>query len=162
MNKLQFHNLDDIDRAILDILQNDGRISFSDLARQVNLSQPAVYNRVKRLEKRGLIQGYVALLDRELIGYDLLCFIHINIQAHSYDKISEFREAVLNLPQVLECHHLTGSYDYLLKVVLRNRTDLERFVVERITSLPSVNQVQTSVVLSEVKSTTALVLDEFI
>lgn len=162
MNKSKLYNSDDIDIAILDILQNDGRISFSDLARQINLSQPAVYNRVKRLEKRGLIRNYVALLDRELIGYDLLCFIHINIQAHSYDRISEFREAVLNLPQVMECHHLTGTYDYLLKVALRNRADLERFVVEKITSLPSINHVQTSVVLSEVKSTTALLLDEFI
>lgn len=159
MNKSQFHNLDDIDLEILDILQNEGRRTFSDLARQVNLSQPAVYNRVKRMEKRGIIRSYVALLDRELIGYDLLCFIHINIQAHSYEKISEFREAVLSLPQVLECHHLTGMYDYLLKVVLRNRTDLERFVVEKITALPGINQVQTSLVLSEVKSSTVLVLD---
>ena len=162
MNKSHLFNLDNIDISILDILQQDGRMSFSDLARQVNLSQPAVYNRVKRLEKLGLIRNYVALLDRELIGYDLLCFIHINIQAHSYERISEFREAVLSLPQVSECHHLTGTFDYLLKVSLRNRTNLEQFVVEKITSLPGVNRVQTSIVLSEVKSTTALYLDELI
>lgn len=158
MNNLR-DQLDDIDVSILETLQIDGRISFSDLARRVNLSQPAVYQRVKRLEKRGYIRDYVARLDRSTIGYDLLCFIHINIQVHSYERIVEFREAVMNLSEVIECHHLTGSYDYLLKVVLRNRDDLERFAIERIASLPGVNRVQTSVVLSEVKSTTALNLD---
>lgn len=160
MNKTSFNALDDTDLAILNITQHDGRISHTHLAQQINLSQPAVHNRVKRLERLGFIKQYVTLLDREQIGYDLLCFIHINIQVHSADNISKFREAVLQLPQVLECHHLTGSYDYLLKVVLRNRKDLERFAIETIASLPGVNQVQTSLVLSEVKRTTALPLDD--
>jgi Lrp/AsnC family transcriptional regulator, leucine-responsive regulatory protein len=159
MNKISFKDLDEIDVAILERLQQNGRISHTQLAQHINLSQPAIHNRIRQLEKLGFIQQYVTLLDREQMGYDLLCFIHINIQVHSLDNIRKFREAVTQLPQVLECHHLTGSYDYLLKVVLRNRKDLEYFAIETIVSLPGVKQVQTSLVLSEVKRTTALPLD---
>ena len=158
MNKISFKDLDEIDIAILERLQQNGRISHTQLAQYINLSQPAIHNRIRQLEKLGFIQQYVTLLDREQVGYDLLCFIHINIQVHSSDSIHKFRDAVIKLPQVLECHHLTGSYDYLLKVVLRNRKDLEHFAIETIASLPGVNQVQTSLVLSEVKRTTALPL----
>lgn len=159
MSKTSFENLDEIDIAILDQLQLNGRISHTQLAEHISLSQPAIHNRIRQLEKRGFIQQYVTLLDRELVGYDLLCFIHVNIQVHNIANIRKFREAVTQLPQVLECHHLTGSYDYLLKVVLRNRKDLEYFTIETIASLPGVNRVQTSLVLSEVKRTTSLPLD---
>lgn len=154
-----FDSLDDIDLAILGILQERGRLSHTDLAREINLSQSAVYKRIKRLEELGAIEQYVAILNRDRLGFDMLCFLHINIQAHSYRHINEFKEAVIQLPEVLECHHITGSYDYLLKVILRNRKELERFAVDRITTLPGVSQVQTSIVLSKVKSTTAIVLD---
>lgn len=151
--------MDDLDLIILDLLQHDGRISNADLSRRLNLSQPAVHNRIKRLERGGYIQKYVALLDRELMGYDLLCFIHIGMQLHQFQQIEAFRETIRELPQVLECHHVTGEFDYLLKVVTRNRKDLERFVVDKLTPIPGVARIQTSVVFREVKSTTAFPLE---
>ncbi len=98
-------------------------------------------------------------MDREKAGYDLLCFIHISLQMHQVTQVEKFREATRKMPEVLECHHITGEYDYLLKVVLKNRKDLERFVVDKITPVPGVARIHTSLVFTEVKSTMALPLE---
>jgi Lrp/AsnC family leucine-responsive transcriptional regulator len=152
-------HLDDIDRAILRELQADGRISNLDLSRRIDLSPPATHARVRRLERAGLIRGYVAIVDRELAGFDLLCFVSISMQVHQYQHIERFRAVIHEMPEVLECHHLTGEYDYLLKVALKNRRDLERFAVEKLTPIPGVARIHTSLVLSEVKSSTALPME---
>ena len=150
--------LDDIDRAILAILQVDGRVTNADLARAVSLSPAATHARVRRLERDGLIRGYAALVDRELAGFDLLCFVSVSLQLHRPALVASFPERVASIPEVLECHHVTGEADYLLKVAVRNRHDLERFIVERLTPLPGVAKIQTSLVLRELKATTALPL----
>ena len=155
----QLEVLDDLDTAILRELQIDGRISNVDLARRVNLSPPATHARVKRLEQEGYIRAYAVVLDREKAGFDLLCFIHISMQLHQIEQVERFREAIRLMPEVLECHHLTGEYDYLLKVVVRNRKDLERFVVGQLTPMPGVARIHTSLVFTEVKATTALPLE---
>ncbi len=152
-------SLDEIDRSILNILQLQGRISNADLARQTNLSPPAIHARLRRLEKQGYIREYVAVLDRESLGYDMLCFINVTIQVHQPDAVAGFRDAIRNMPEVLECHHVTGEHDYLLKVVIRNRQDLERFVMNQLTPVKGIARIHTCLVLSEVKSTTALAVD---
>jgi DNA-binding Lrp family transcriptional regulator len=148
--------LDELDQEILEIVQAEGRISNAELARRINLSPPATHARLHRLEEDGLIQRYAAQLDRERMGYDMLCFIHISLQLHQPEQLENVRNAIRDLPEVLECHHVTGEYDYLLKVVIRNRKDLERFVVKRLTPIPGVARIHTSLVLTEVKSTTTL------
>lgn len=148
--------LDEIDRMILRILQGEGRISNADLARMINLSPPATHARLRRLEESGCIRRYVALLDPEKLGYDMICFVHVSLQLHQPEQVENFRAAVSEIPEMLECHHVTGDYDYLLKVAIRNRKDLERFVIERLTPIPGVARIQTSLALSEVKSSTAL------
>ncbi len=150
--------LDELDHAILRALQTDGRLSNVDLAEQVHLSPPATHARVRRLEQAGYLRGYTALVDREQAGFDLLCFIQVNLQVHQLDQVEKFRAAVRAMPEVLECHHITGEHDYLLKVALRHRKDLEQFVVNRLTPAPGVGRIHTSLVLSEVKATTALPL----
>ncbi len=144
--------LDEIDRIILDSVQENGRISNADLARKLNLSPAATHARLRRLEREGFIRHYTARLDREKIGYDLLCFIQVSLMVHQYDQVQRFRETVLAMPEVLACYHITGEFDYLLKVVLRNRADLEQFVVNQLTPLPGVARLHTSLVLSEVKT----------
>jgi Lrp/AsnC family leucine-responsive transcriptional regulator len=155
---IQETHLHPLDVAILRELQSDGRISNVELARRVHLSPPATHARVKRLEKEGLIRQYGATLDREKAGFDLLCFIQITIQLHQPQQVEKFRTLVRQLPEVLECHHITGEYDYLLKVALRNRKDLERFVVKQLTPIPGVARIHTSLVLSEIKAVSALPL----
>ncbi len=159
IKNLQSIMLDDVDKAALRALQDDGRLTNVDLARRINLSTPATHARVRRLEKDGYIRKYAAVVDREKAGYDLLCFIHISMQMHQLEQVENFRRLVQDMPEVLECHHITGEYDYLLKVVLRNRKDLERFVVDRLTPIPGVARIHTSLVFTEVKSTTALPLE---
>jgi Lrp/AsnC family leucine-responsive transcriptional regulator len=160
MIKNSYNNmLDKVDKSMLRALQTDGRLSNVELARKISLSPPATHTRLRRLEKDGYIRQYTAVVDREKAGYDLLCFIHISLQMHQVAQVEKFREATRKMPEVLECHHITGEFDYLLKVVLRNRKDLERFVVDKITPIPGVARIHTSLVFTEVKSTMALPLE---
>jgi DNA-binding Lrp family transcriptional regulator len=154
------NNLDDIDLAILRELQRDGRISNVELARRINLSPPATHARVKRLDEEGFIRQYVALLDQEKLGYELTCFLSVSLQLHQHEELATFHSAIHEIPEVLECYHLTGEYDYLLKVVIRSRQDLQRLIVNRLTPLAGVARIYTSLVLSDVKATTALPLSE--
>ncbi|MCO6450104.1 MAG: Lrp/AsnC family transcriptional regulator [Caldilineales bacterium] len=151
--------LDDLDRMILELLQENGRISNADLARAINLSAPATHARIRRLEQEGIVDRYVALLDREQVGYNMLCFVRVSLEKHHIDQVQTFRAAVQKMPEVLECYFVTGDADYLLKVAVRNREDLEQFLVDRLTPTPGVARVYTSLVLTEVKSTTALPLE---
>jgi DNA-binding Lrp family transcriptional regulator len=146
----------DLDLAILRALQADGRMSNVELAQHINLSPPATHTRLKRLQEQGTILKYVALLDQEQVGYDMTCFINISLQLHQVEELEGFRAIINELPEVLECYHVTGEFDYLLKVVVRSRKDLQRFVVEQLTPIPGVARIYTSLVLTEVKSTTAL------
>lgn len=149
-------DLDDIDCTILDILQHDGRISNADLARQVGLSAPATFARVRRLEQDGYISGYGARINRERLGYSMLCYIYVSQQLHQRSELEKLRQALLDMPEVLECVFVTGEFDFLLKVVLRNQKDLEHFILNKLTPLPGVARVNTSLVVAEIKSTTAL------
>ena len=151
--------LDELDKALLRELQTDGRLTNVELARRISLSPPATLTRLKRLEKDGYIRNYAAIVDREKAGYDLLCFIQIGMQTHQFEQVENFRKLVQDMPEVLECHHITGEYDYLLKVVFRSRKDLERFAVNRLTPIPGVSRIHTSLVFTEVKSITALPLE---
>ena len=151
-------SLDKIDLAILRELQSNSRMNNSELARRINLSQPATHTRLKRLETLGVIHQYVCLLDRDKLGLDMISLIHIRLRAHSETSLDLFQQAIQAMPEVLECYNLTGQYDYLLKVVHRNRRELEKFLRTKIVTRREISQISTSVVLSEIKSTTVLPL----
>ncbi len=157
--KYSYDELDDIDKAILSELQADSNISNVELARRVSLSPPAVHARIKQLEELGFVRHYVALLDRERLGYDMLCLINVTLQVHQMSNIDFFRDAVSQMPEVLECYFVTGEFDYLLKVAVRTRRELETFLMEKLTLIPGIARISTSIVLTEVKYTTALSLD---
>ena len=148
--------IDELDSAILEILQSEARISNAELARRVNLSPPATLARVRRLEEAGYIERYVALVDRRQVGYDMSCFVRVSLQLHDIEQVTGFREAVQQMPEILECHHVTGDYDYILKVVARNTKDLEHFLINQLTPIPGVARIYTSLVLNEVKSSTVI------
>lgn len=151
--------LDEKDRILLQLLQRDARVTNAELARQINLSPPGLQKRLRRLEDAGVIQQYVTLVDREAVGYDMLCFVQVTLQRHEPEAVGRFRAVVQDMPEVLECYHLTGEYDYLLKVVVRNRKHLERFLIETLTPVPGMDKIRTSLVLSEIKATTAVSLE---
>jgi len=150
---------DQLDKAILEALQINGRISVADLARAIHLSPPAVYQRIKRLERAGLIRGYVALVDREAAGLDVMCFIRLTIQPHTHEQIEKLQNALNEWPEVLECHRMAAGYDFLLRVVTYGHNALDRVIHDRLMHLPGAQKIETSSVLREMKSTTALTLD---
>ncbi|MEM7799182.1 MAG: Lrp/AsnC family transcriptional regulator [Chloroflexota bacterium] len=152
-------NYDDIDLKLLALIQKEGRISNAELARRLNLSPPAAHARMRKLEEAGVIKQYVALLDRDKIGFDLLCFVHIRMHVHEINSLDSFQQHIEKLPQVLECHHITGQYDFILKVAVRNRKDLQEFMRARLIPLRGVAQITTSILLEEIKSTPVLPLD---
>jgi DNA-binding Lrp family transcriptional regulator len=152
-------DIDETDKAILGLLQADGRISNAEIARQVGLSAPATHARVRRLEEAGVIRQYATLLDRETIGFDMVCFINVSLQLHQFDAIERFKELVQDMPEVLECHHITGEFDYLLKAVFRNRDELQEFVVNKLTPIPGMARINTSLVLIEIKATQQLPIE---
>ena len=150
--------IDDTDKSILTELQNDSSISNVELARRISLSPPAVHARIKSLEERGYVRQYAAILDREKVGYDMLCLINVTLQKHNMENINVFRDAINQMPEVLECYFITGEFDYMLKVVVRSRKELERFLMEKLTPIPGIARIATSIVLTEIKFTTTLEL----
>ncbi len=155
-NTLQNGGYDQLDHAILQELQINGRISLADLARKIHLSPPAVYQRIKRLERAGVIKQYVAIVDREAAGYDLMCFIRVMVEPHTREILSAFQAAIQAQPCVLECYHTAGGHDFLLKVVVHRQQELEGFINEQLMAFPGVQRIETSLVLTEMKNTTAL------
>jgi len=151
--------LDEIDHQLLKIIQSNSRISNAELARKLNLSSSATHSRVSKLEEMGIIQQYVTLLNREALGFDLLCFIHITMHVHELKSLYSFQEYVLGLPEVLECHNITGQFDYVLKVAFRNRQELQDFVHEKLVPLRGISQISTSILLQEIKSSPVLPLE---
>ncbi|MFN2137600.1 MAG: Lrp/AsnC family transcriptional regulator [Candidatus Promineifilaceae bacterium] len=154
-----FEDLDEIDIKILQLLQEDGRISNVDLASRVRLSPPATHARLKRLQAKGYIRQFTALLDQEKVGFDMTCYVNISLRMHGTEELEQFRASVLQMRRVLECYHVTGEFDYLLKIVVRNRRDLQKFVENRLTRLPGVARIHTSLVLDEIKASTQLPID---
>ena len=158
MDSSKHTELSEIDKKILMLLQENGRLSNVELSRQINLSPPATHGRVKRLEDQGVIKGYAAILDHAMIGYDMLCFVSVRMEAQQSERDGDFRTTVMNMPEVLECHQITGEYDYLLKVAVADQRALEQFVVDCLTPTAGVGRLYTSLVLSEVKDTATYML----
>ncbi len=146
--------LDDLDVQILDILQKESHVSNAELARRVNLSPAAMHSRIKRLDGEGFIDKQVAILNQEKLGFDLLCFIFMSTNIHQSDKLEVLEKELESMPEVLECHCLTGEYDYLLKVANRDRKELEQFI-RKLNKL-GITKIQTSLALREIKYSTVL------
>lgn len=155
-----YKQLDNVDRMVLRHLQEDARLTNTELARRVELSPPGLQRRLRKLEESGVIERYVTLVNREAIGFDMLCFVQVTLQRHEPQAIERFRNLVQTMPEVLECHHMTGEYDYLLKVVVRNRKHLEQFLTKTLTPIPGMDKIRTSLVLNEIKTTTSVPINE--
>lgn len=150
--------LDSIDIAILEILQENATISNKELAGVISMSPSATHTRVQGLKDGGYIEKSLTVLNRELLGFDMLCLIHISLQTHNIKQIEEFYKTIMGLNQVLECYHVSGQFDYVLKVAMRNRKDLRMFVLEQLTPISYIATVQTSLIFEELKFTTSLPL----
>lgn len=150
-------SLDRIDRSILRELQNDGRVANVELSRRVGLSATPCLERVKRLEKEGFIKGYAAIVANEKLNASLLIFVEIRLDRNTPDVFEELKKSVIDLPQVLECHLVSGEYDYLLKARVADMSAYRKLLGETLLTLPGVSGSRTHVVMEEVKE--SLVID---
>jgi Lrp/AsnC family leucine-responsive transcriptional regulator len=153
--------LDRFDRRILQVLQDDGRISNQDLAERIGLSPSPCLRRVRALEEAGLIIGYRALVDPRALGLSLMALIHISMDQHTPERFSQLEAAIREIPEVVECLLITGqAADYQLKVVVRDMDAYQDLLLNRITGIKGVTGVHSSFVLRRVVDRTALPVDE--
>lgn len=136
--------LDRYDRAILDALQNDGRLSNVHLAKTVNLSESACLRRVRNLEESGLVYGHALLVDQKMAGYPSTVFVQISLDKQQQKDLEKFETAVAEIPEVMECYLMTGDSDFLLRVIAGDATDYERIHTQLLTTLPGVARVRSS------------------
>lgn len=151
MARTRHQGLDRIDRQILGILQEQGRISNVDLARRVNLSTTPCAERVRRLERDGVITGYKARVDPEKIGLSICIFLEVKLDHTTPSAFERFREAVANLTEVSECYMIAGEFDYLLKLLVSDVAVHRRFMNESLPKLPDVQQTRSYVVVDQLK-----------
>lgn len=152
--------IDKYDKVILSVLQQQGRITNQNLAEQANLSTAPCWRRVDKLESQGVINRYVALVNREKLGLSVMVYIHISLNDHHSDTLRVFDRFVEQSDSILECYSVSGEYDYLIRVVANDVKALEFFLMEKLLKLEAVRSANTSFVLKQKKYTTALPIED--
>ena len=155
---MQSTPLSSIDRKILLLLQHNADLSAAEIAEKVELSQSPCWRRIHRMQEEGLIERKVALLNPKKLGLNMTVFVNIKLSAHGRSNLDEFERAVVGYPEVLECHVLMGAVDFMLRIVTRDIEAYERFFFEKLSLVPGIQEVNSIVALSEIKSTTSLPL----
>ncbi|REC47744.1 Lrp/AsnC family transcriptional regulator [Chryseobacterium pennipullorum] len=150
--------LDKTDKKLLLFLQQDCKQTTKELSAKLGLSVTAVYERVKKLENSGIISKYVALLDRHKIDRDFIVLCHVKLTQHKKEFVLQFEKEVMNLEEVTECFHVSGDYDYILKIGVRDIADYRNFMLTKLTTLQHIASTHSSFMISEVKNTTAIAL----
>jgi len=150
--------LDTIDKNLLKFLQQDSKQTNKELSVKLNLSVTAVYERIKKLEREGIIKKYVTLLNPQKVDLDLLVFCQIKLVQHAKEYLTKFEEEVTQLEEVLECFHVSGEYDYLLKVLVKDMEHFRNFMVTKLTTIQHIGSTQSSFVINQVKNSTLITL----
>ena len=148
--------LDQTDRRILALLQQDAKFTNKEIAARLGMTTTPVYERIKKLDEQGFIQKYVGLLDRQKLGYTVLSFCNISLKEHAQPYLQKFEREVLTLTEVQECYHIAGMYDYLLKVVARDMAAYQHFIANKLAALENIGNVQSSFVMMEIKCSTEI------
>ncbi|SRR5260370_41561714 len=151
--------LDEFDDKIVAALQEDGRLSNVDLAERIGLSPSPCLRRVKRLEREGYIDGYRASLERTQIGLGFPVFVGVRLEAHANDRAGRFEEAIVAMREVIACHMVSGTVDYLLEVVVPDLAHYQKFLIDKLLALPIVREVQSSIAINTLKAGAPLPLD---
>ena len=148
--------LDAIDQKLLMLLQQDSNQTVKALAQQLGKSTTPIFERIKKLEKEGIIEGYTARINAKKIGLKQIVFIAISLQGHTRSYLEKFVKEINNFPEVIECHRVSGNFDYLLKLVVQDIESYETFIVTKLTLLPYIGNVQSHIALSTSKQTQEL------
>lgn len=155
-NSFYLMKIDETDKKILRLLQGDAHLTLKDISNKINLSLTPVHDRVKRLEKEGIIEKYVTILNKKKLGQNLTVYCQVTLVKQTYDVSEEFNKAILNLAEVVECNFVSGSFDYMLKIVLADMESYHDFHQKKLSVLSGVSLINSFFIISEVKSTTVL------
>ncbi|MBU2940529.1 Lrp/AsnC family transcriptional regulator [Lacinutrix sp. C3R15] len=147
---------DAIDQKLMQLLQQDSKQTNKELSNKLHLSVTAVYERIKKLENQGVINKYVALVNKEKVNKSFVAFCHVKLIQHSQEYVIKFEKEVTSLQEVLECYHISGDYDYLLKVLVKDMEAFREFMVNRLTKINHIGSTHSMFVINEVKHTTAI------
>jgi len=147
------HNLDKIDTKILSLLQQNSNRTTKSIANELGMTTTPIFERIKKLEKQGYIKKYVAVLNNKKIGLKQTVFIGITLQGHTRSYLEKFVKQINNFPEVIECHRVSGNFDYLLKLVVEDIESYETFIISKLTLLPYLGNVQSLITLSTGKET---------
>lgn len=147
--------MDSIDKKLLQLLQADTKKTTKELSLKLNLSVTAVYERIKKLEREGIIDKYVVLLNRNKINKGFVVFCHLKLLQHTKEFINQFEKEVVKLDEVLECFHVSGDYDYILKICVKDMEEYREFMVTKLTTLQHIGSTHSTFMIGEVKNTTA-------
>lgn len=153
---MQSVKLDPTDRRILDILQTEPGVNATEVGERIGLSQSAVWRRIQSLREAGVIQDQPVKLDREKVGLNTMVFAHVKLTSHGRSNLADFSDAVSQYPEVLDCYVVLGNVDFLLRIVTRDIKAYEQFFFEKLSQLPGIQEVNSSIVLSDIKHTTVL------
>ena len=145
------YQVDEIDQKIIKLLQQDGKMRIKEIASHLALTNTPVFDRIKRLEAEGIITGYTAQVDRNRLGFQLVAFCSVSFDQHQRELIQNFEQDIAKLDEVLECYHIAGMFDYLLKVLVKDMDQYQQFITEKLASLKYIGKVQSSFVMTEVK-----------
>lgn len=148
--------LDAIDNRLLFLLQNDCKKTTKELSLKLNLSVTAVYERIKKLEREGIIEKYVVLVNRSKVEKGFVVFCHLKLIQHTKEFLTKFESEVVKLKEVLECHHVSGDYDYILKILVKDMEAYREFLVNKLTALEHIGSTHSTFMISEVKNTTVI------
>ena len=148
--------LDQTDKKLLELLQEDCKKTTKELSLKLNLSVTAVYERIKKLEREGIIDKYVAILNRTKAEKGFVVFCHLKLIQHTKEFLTKFETEVIKLKEVLECHHVSGDYDYILKIVVKDMEAYREFLVTKLTTLDHIGSTHSTFMISEVKNTTII------
>lgn len=150
--------LDETDKKILRLLQDDAHLTYKDIAGKINLSLTPVHDRIKKLEREGVIQKYITILNKEKLGKHLMVYCQVSLAKQTIDLSENFNSAIRNLPEVVECNLISGNYDYMLKIVVPDMESYHTFHQKKLSTLSAVSLINTVFVISEVKNSFALPL----
>lgn len=153
------NKFDEIDKKILNILQERGRITNANLATEVGLSPPPMLERVKKLEKNGVIEKYVALLDPKKVNKSTIVYVSLTVARHRVKSFDLVNQELNKFPEVLEIYHISGEEDYLIKVVVQDIQEYEQFLLKKLATIPAISRIKSNVVLSTIKYNTKIEIE---
>lgn len=146
------YKIDAIDKRIIQLLQEDGKMKIKEIAFALKMTNTPIFERIKRMEKEGFIMSYSAIINKEKMGLHLVAFCSVTLEKHHKEYLFQFVADVKKLSEVIECYHIAGMFDYLLKVYVKDMVDYQNFITQKLASLANIGRVQSSFVMTEIKN----------